>query len=292
MIIVVKESRLEKVDPVLFNIISVSAKDGSVEDASFNMSALLPPADLLMAYNNGNIGKKKFAKKYIKFLSEENSTAENTIFTIAKSLSKNNNLCITCTDDEYNIGYTKILAQYIADTFGFECYKYGDAKESIESVYETLDLGKKDKKLIHSDESDLSNKKIKKRAKLIKMINKELAGDMSQEGAEYYESLDKKYALDQVVCRLGVDEVISFNKKGELESINIDNLSKSGAIIAAINAVADSDKSLKKIIKRVAESHDVSIKPKKLKKLDKKSLVSLAVEMYSELVKYRSGVEE
>ena len=111
---------------------------------------------------------------------------------------------------------------------------------------------------------------------------------MSAEGKDLYDTIDKKYAVDQVALRLISDNVCKLSKNGELKDINIENLGSPKPLIRSIMVTYDSDKKLKKIIKEIVESHDLKVNEKKLKKLDKTQLVSLIGEIYAKLTIYRS----
>lgn len=289
MIIAIKESKLDKVNPALFKILSVSTSE-EIPDGSWNMDILLPYAKLLLDRKNDSIGKKKFIKKYKKYLDSENSTIENTIFSIGMSIRSKNNLCFVCTDEEFKLGYLQALVEFICEKFGIEPTDPKDMKDTINDVIDELDLSKKEKKLISGDVDDeeLSNKKIDLRDKLIKRINKSIKSSMSYDGEEYFNSLDKKYAVDQVAMKLISQNVAKLTKNGEFKDIDVANISKTGPLIQAILTTYESDKKLKKIIKDVCESHDLKVKEKTLKKLDKASIVGLIGEIYTKLTVFRS----
>ena len=288
MITAIKNSKLDKVNPTLFKIISVSANETPA--GAWNMDILLPPAKLLIDRKNGEVGKKKFIKKYKKYLATENSTIENTIFSIGMSIAAKNSLVFTCTDDEYKLGYVEALVEFICEKFDLDIDDSSDIKSKLKDIYEELDISKKEKKLLNNDISDdeLSNKKIDMRDKLIKRINKALKSTMGYEGEEYYKSLDKKYAVDQVALKLISQGTAKLTKTGEFKDIDTTDLKKTTPIVQAIITTYESDKKLKKIIKSVCESHDLKVKEKSLKKLDKQSIVGLLGEIYTKLSVFRS----
>ena len=289
MIIAIKESKLDKVNPALFKILSVSTSE-EIPEGSWNMDIFLPYAKLLLDRKNGNIGKKKFIKKYKKYLDSENSTIENTLFSIGLSIKSKNNLCFTCTDEEFKLGYLEALVEFICEKFEVEMDDAKDAKEKINDTIEDLGLSKKEKKLIKGDINDdeLSNKKADLREKLIKRINKSIRSTMGYEGEEYFKTLDNKYAVDQIAMKLISNGAAKLTKNGEFKDINVENIGKTGPMVQAILTTYDSDKKLKKIIKEICESHDLKVKEKSLKKLDKASIVGLIGEIYTKLTIYRS----
>lgn len=288
MIIITNTDKLDKINHDLFKVVAISTTD--VKDC-WNMDMLLPPANILIERKNGNISKKKFKKEYMKFLSEKNSYIENTIYTLGMSIKEKNSLVFVCTKDEYKLGYLNIFGEYLNKVYGVEITKLSDGLDEVKSVIESLDMSKKEKKLLKTDDEELSEKKIKLKDKLLKYIMKEIKSEFSFDGSEYYDKLTKMYAIDQVVYKLTLDEVLKFDKSGsKLTNVNTEKMGKVSPIISAIEAVKESDKNLKKIIKSVLESHDISVK--KLKKLEKTEICSILVEIYTNLTKYRSGQEE
>ena len=206
------------------------------------------------------------------------------------SLKSKNNLCFTCTDEEFELGYLTALAEFVCKKFDTELTDFKDAKTIIKDTIDELDLSKKEKKLINGEfgEDELSNKKADLRDKLIKRINKSIKSSMGYDGEEYFNALDKKYAVDQVALKLISDGAAKLTKNGEFKDINIENVGKTSPIVQAILTTYESDKSLKKIIKSVCESHNLKVKEKALKRLDKTSIIGLVGEIYTKLTVYRS----
>lgn len=289
MIIALKESKLDKVNKSLFRIISVTTSE-TAQDGVYPMYALLPPASLMLDRKNGSLGKKKFIKKYKKFLSSKNSVVENTIFSIALSIANKNSIVFTCSDEEFKLGYLEALVEYICEKFELDKDDPKELKSRVNDAINELDLSKKEKKLITGDISDdeLSSKKTDQREKILKRMNKALRSSMGYEGEEYMKSLDKKYAIDQMALRIISDEMAKLSKNGEFKDIDVTNLKKTTPIVQAIMTTYESDKDLKKVIKKVLESHDLKVKEKTLKKLDKASIVGLLGELYTNLTIFRS----
>lgn len=289
MIIALKESKLDKVNKSLFRIISVTTSE-TAQDGVYPMYALLPPASLMLDRKNGSLGKKKFIKKYKKFLSSKNSVVENTIFSIALSIANKNSIVFTCSDEEFKLGYLEALVEYICEKFELDKDDPKELKSRVNDAINELDLSKKEKKLITGDISDdeLSSKKTDQREKILKRMNKALRSSMGYEGEEYMKSLDKKYAIDQMTLRIISDGMAKLSKNGEFKDIDVTNLKKTTPIVQAIMTTYESDKDLKKVIKKVLESHDLKVKEKTLKKLDKASIVGLLGELYTNLTIFRS----
>lgn len=289
MIIALKESKLDKVNKSLFRIISVTTSE-TAQDGVYPMYALLPPASLMLDRKNGNLGKKKFIKKYKKFLSSKNSVVENTIFSIALSIANKNSIVFTCSDEEFKLGYLEALVEYICEKFELDKDDPKEFKSRVNDAMNELDLSKKEKKLITGDISDdeLSSKKTDQREKILKRMNKALRSSMGYEGEEYMKSLDKKYAIDQMALRIISDGMAKLSKNGEFKDIDVTNLKKTTPIVQAIMTTYESDKGLKKVVKKVLESHDLKVKEKTLKKLDKASIVGLLGELYTNLTIFRS----
>lgn len=284
-----KNSKLDKVNPTLFKIISVSTSE-EIPANAWDMNMLLPPAKLLIDRKNGEVGKKKFIKKYKKYLATENSSIENTLFTIAMALNAKSSIVFTCSDEEFKLGYLEALVEYICEKFEIDADDPKELKSRVKETMDDLDLSKKEKKLITDDidDEELSNKKSDMREKIIKRMNKALKSTMGYEGEEYFKLLDKKYAVDQVALKLISQNVAKLNKSGEFKDINVDNLGKTGPLVQAILTTYESDKKLRKVVKSVCESHDIKVKEKALKKLDKPSIVGLIGEIYTKLTIFRS----
>lgn len=287
MIITAKDSKIEKINKDIFRVVRVSSSDDEVNGIP-NMPMLMPPASLLLSRKKDEIGKKKFEKKYRKYLSTVDSDVEYTLFTIGMALRSKNNICFICSDSEMKLGYLDILAKFISEVFGVESFTLKEANKRLEEVIEILDLDKKEKKLLKTSSDDLSDKKASRKEKIIKRINKELFTSLSHDGETCLNSLDKKYAVDQTVLKLSSMGVIKISKTGEPKDINVDNLEKRSPIVQAILTTAESSKPIRKIVKNIIESHDLKVKKSSLKDLDKASLIALICEIYTNLTIYRS----
>ncbi len=291
MIFATTASKIDKVNKNLFRIISVTASD-TKEDGVFAMPILLPYASIFLKRKSGELGKKKFIKKYRKYLAIPNSDIENTIFSIGLSLKAKSNICFVCSDDEYKYGYLEELANYIGEVFETEVYTFKDAKEKVSEAIELMDLSKKEKKLLKADKTDLSEKQLKKLVKLVKLVSKDIKSTFGYTGDEYFKSLDHKYAINQIALKLIDTGVATISKEGEFKNIDASKLDKTGPLVRAIITTYESDDELKDVIKDVAKSHDIKIKEKALKKLDDASIIGLVGELYTKLSIYRNNFIE
>ena len=128
MITYAKESQLEKLDEDLFSVISVSASK-ELEGTSF--AELLPNATDMIAISNGDISKKKFKKNYEKYLSKDISALED-IYYICKAIKKAKKpFVVTCTDEEWKMGYLQILIHYLEDELDISILTYKDALKLV-----------------------------------------------------------------------------------------------------------------------------------------------------------------
>lgn len=296
MIICVKQPKLDKVNDAFFRIIAVSNDADFGESNVFNMTELLPPADLFMLYNSGELSKKKFLKKYAKHIRTKNTNIEYTIFSIGMAIKNGSNICFTANDKEYRIGYVKVLANYISELFGVEVVELEDAKQSLKYALDSY--SKDERKLIKKDDDDLSEKKLKLKKKFIKRINKDISDGITEN--EAYDTMDRKFAIDQLAMVLIKSEAVKVDKKtNTFKDIDISVLKGSkkknevcSPWISSIFVASEESKQVKKICKSVFESHDVKFKKKACKKMDPVAFLSLYGEIYAKLLILRTGVEE
>lgn len=289
MIIITKASKVEKINGDIFKILSVNPADrpavkydsDSVE--VYAMPQLAPTIELLADRDKGDISKKKFVKKYIKYLKDD-SDAENIIRSIGLSLKDNNSLCFVCDDDIFRY-YIKTLVTYITDLFGTECRTYSEFKEEYDEL--TSNLSKKERKLMKAEIDELSETKKEVREKLAKKIRKGISG-MSDEGLSMVEEMSKKYIINDLIMKFVRDDVCKLSDKG-VTNINPNNLGKMKKNINAVLAAADANKKIGSVIKSIAKSHDVKLSKKGLEKLNKVSFVALVGEMASAVCEYRDG---
>lgn len=289
MIICVKQPKLDKVNKSLFRIIAVTNDADISADGVFNMTELLPPADLFMSYNSGELSKKKFLKKYAKFLETKNTNLEYSILTIGMALNQRHNICFTANDKEYRIGYVKVLANYIGELFGVEVKELDDVNDDIK--FELDSYSKKERKILKKNDEELSKKERKFKSKLIKSISKSIDDGITEK--ETYEKMDRKFAIDQLAMVLIKDGIVKADKKTNgFKDIDTSNLTTIKPFIEALFIASEESKPVKKIVKSVFESHDIKFKKKSCKKMDNTTFISLYGEIYGKLLILRSGIED
>ena len=289
MIICVKQPKLDKVNKSLFKIIAVTNDADFSDNEAFNMTELLPPADLFMSYNSGELSKKKFLKQYAKFLKTKNTNLEYSILTIGMALNKRQNICLTANDKEYRIGYVKVLANYIGELFGVEVRELPEVNDEIK--FELDSYSKKERKILKKSDEELSKKERKFKSKIIKNISKSIDDGITEK--ETYEKMDRKFAIDQLAMVLIRDGIVKTDKKtNAFKDIDVTNLSTITPFIEALFIASEESKPVKKIVKSVFESHDIKFKKKSCKKMDNTTFISLYGEIYGKLLAFRSGIEE
>ena len=289
MIICVKRPKLDKVNKALFRIIEVTNDADVSGDGVFNMTELLPPADLFMSYNSGELSKKKFLKKYEKFLKTKDTNLEYSILTIGMALNQRHNICFTANDKEYRIGYIKMLANYIGELFGVEVKELNDVNEDIK--FELDSYSKKERKILKKDDEELSKKERKFKSKLIKSISKSIDDGITEK--ETYDKMDRKFAIDQLAMVLIKDGIVKPDKKtNAFKDIDVTNLTTIKPFVEALFIASEESKPVKKIVKSVFESHDIKFKKKSCKKMDNTTFISLYGEIYGKLLILRSGIKE
>lgn len=284
MITFIKKSNVDKVDNKFFTVVKVSMERD--DEGQTSLPYILPPSALLLPRKSGELGKKKFVKKYKKYL-KTNKGAEFAIFNILKSLKNKTSICFTSTDEEFKLGYIQALVEYLNDEFGIEYYELKDANKQLKDEMSSLD--KKQKKLIYKDDEEIdSSKKIKMRDKLISNISKLIKSDFSEEGNEKFDKLDKKFAVEQIMWA-SIDSGICEFKKNSISKVDETKIKKIKPYITAIILTADNDKIFKSIIKDVLAVNGLKFKEKSLKTLDKTQIVSLCGEIMRKINEYREN---
>lgn len=291
MIICVKQPKLNKVDNNLFKIVAISNDkdfDSDSNNGIFNMTELCPPADLFISYNNGELSKKKFLKKYRKYIEQKNTTIEYTIFTLGMALANKSNICLTANEKEYRIGYVKVLADYLGELFGVEVKDLDNVNNDIKMELESF--SKKERKIIKKDSEELSKKQKKFKEKIIKTISKTIRDDMSEDGRETFEKMDRKFAIEQLAMVLIKNECVKIDKKtNSFKDIDSEKIGNIKPYIEAVFIASEESKPIKKIVKSVFESHGVKCKKKACKKLDTVAYITLFGEIYGNVLGLREG---
>ena len=284
MITYIKQSKLDKVNTTFFTIVKISMEKENKGETS--LPYIIPPMSIFIPRKQGDIGKKKFLKKYRKYL-DKNKSAEFSIFNILKALKNKTSICFTCTDEEYKMGYIQELVNYLNERFGIIGYSYNEAKEMLDMELESLD--KKQRKLIKKSDDEIdSQKKIKMKNKIIKNISKLIKSDFSEEGNDDYNILDKKFAVEQIMWT-SIDSGICTFKNDTVSDINEDMIDKTRPYVMAIMLTADNDKVYKQIIKSVLEANSLKLKEKQLKNLSKTQIIVLCGEIMKAIYQYREN---
>jgi hypothetical protein len=282
--IITKYSKVDSLELGFFNVVSVSetlTADKDNEIKIMPLTELLPPAELMKEIKAGDISEKKFDKKYAEFLKTD--AAEYALFTVGLALKDSaKDFCFICSDKEWEYGYLQTLGETISELFGI---KVSDVKKTSKAIKKSMDaIPKKVKK---------DEKKFKKE---LKTISKELksSNKFSSNGEENMDFFRRKYALDQVISSVAAHGMISFNENNELmvNKKEVEKKMKSSSFIKAIFAVYESDKTYKKVIKKVLSSHDIKLDEKKLKKLSNEELIHLAAECVTGLQASRYDLAE
>lgn len=282
MITFTKKSKTDKIDTKFFTIVKISME--REEENETTLPYLLPPSSLLIKRRQGDLGKAKFIKKYKKYL-KKNKGAEFAVFNILKALKNNSSIVFTATDDEYKLGYLQAFVEYLNEEFGIETLEFKEANETLKSELSSLD--KKQKKLIKKDDEEIdSEKKIKAKNKIIKNIKKLIKSDFSEEGNDKYNTLDKKFAVDQIMWA-SIDSGVCEFKKNTISNIDESKINKTKPYVTAIFLTADNDKKYKNIINEVLNANGLKFKAKALRDLNKSQIISLCGEIYKKIVEYR-----
>lgn len=286
MIALCKESKFKKLNKGL--VVGVAVSQNEIEDTTFYPD-LLPPPSLMIAYNNGDIGKKKFKKKYAKFL-KKSELVEYAIYILMLGVKNQKNICFVCNDDEWSIGYLDVLVNHISEQYDVNIYATSEVKEAIAN--ELNGLSKKERKLVKMTEAEaeeLSEKAAKFRYKLLKKARKNICMD-AIDNIDYLSYLDKKYAIDKVMSAAQINNAFKYDKKGNIVDIDEDKLGKSSLYVEAVFTACEAYKPYKKIAKDVFESHSLKFKPKAMKKLSKVEIINLVAEISAQISTNRVGV--
>lgn len=289
MVAYVPYSKLDKINKNIFTTMAISRGDEFKETDIENFNMIAPPIDLYANYFNDSISKKKFLKKYKKFLKKikgSDSIYEQTFCAIGKILIKDkSNLCITCDDKEFKSGYLKVLAEFIVSIFGSVTIDANEAKVHSKEILVTLD--KKDRKLLTKDASELSEKQLKKRSKFVKNLNKENADDTpTGDMVDYYDHILNRFAIENLTILLVAADVVKIKSDfSGFENIDYTKVPATKHFAKAIFNVAKSSKKMKKIVKSIFDSHGIKFNKGVCAKMESNVIVPLFGEVYAAIAK-------
>ena len=216
-----------------------------------SLATLCPSEALYGQLIDGSINNKTFAKKYIKELkSYENKFL---MYTIMRAFNEKQFLPIfICSDAEWETKYLKIFASYITKVFGIKPIKASKYRKTVSAIY------KKTKKV---------NKRRKKvfRKMLVDYIRDN--AQLSMDGIELLESLDKAFAIDRIAILINQSDITdkSISKK---------------SVIKAIQLYASCNKKSAKLVKSVMKKLKVS---KKINRWSGQIAYEVALTIYSEI---------
>lgn len=280
MLVITKQSKFDKVDSELFQVVTVSREITSTKGVdAVNLGGLYPPAEL--AIKADNMGKKKFAKKYKEFLKSEAAQVE--IFNLVLAIkSAKKGFLFVCSDDEWDLGYLQCMAEYMMKTFGYTFIGIKDAAKEIKKALSSL--SKKEKK------------NEKKYNKFVKEMQKGFRSEYMKtngSGDEVISELRKKFAVDYVVFS-AIQSGFAIMDGNDIKVADDKHLRdmKTSSFVSAIEASSESCKKYKKIIREVLKSHDLKLNKKSLKKQGKAEMLYLTVEILAEIQKARFDSED
>jgi hypothetical protein len=229
-------------------------KDGDGENIGDNklLLTLVPSDELVKSLISGDISKRQFKKDYKKSLKSYQN--QFLLYMIARSFNEKKYLPIFVTsEEEAELGFTKIFAAVLKDKFGMKQIK---PKEYMKAVKDASKEAKKAKK--------------KKRAKVLERFLKDVIKDnlqMSLDGLEELKKLEQKFAIDRVA--------ILINQSNDpMEEISKKDVAK------ALDLFAQGGKKAKKLVKEAVKELGLSKKPDRW---GKKDIIKLVLAIYDEI---------
>ena len=152
-------------------LVSYRIRHGGKRPNVMSYSGLFPNSNILV--NSNNIDE--FRNLYYSQLNEYKSSLG---ALVKLSLTKHENIIFMCSENEYRIGYLKILADYIYDKFDYPVYNYVDyvnCKCELAKINKDKVMKKCKKVIIKNPFSNMSNSDIesfirKNRKKTIKFL--------------------------------------------------------------------------------------------------------------------------
>jgi len=215
---------------------------------------LRPSDELLKKYANNECSKSGFRKAYI----EELSTQENRfiLYTIVRSFNEKKYLPVfVCSDEDWELGFMKILAKYFVKKFGMKAVDRKAYQKEIKSLWKDAKRGNKKNKAARKDFKRIIRSYIKDQVQL------------SFEGLERLEKMEKEFSIYRMVILLNQ----SGDEAGEI---------KKKKIVEAIELFGTYKKKSKKIIKRCVDELGVS---KKSDRWSRKDAINMVIKIYNTL---------
>ena len=138
-------------------------------DEITHLTHLIPSYKLMSNYYNDKYSKKKYNKKYIEFLEQDEVYA--TLLVLLMMYEKEKNIAMVCDSDEMDFLYMEFLMKYLKEEFGTKYIFYEKWKEkcSKKNPIDKDKLKKKIKKyksLIFGEEDEKPKKKKKNKEKI------------------------------------------------------------------------------------------------------------------------------
>lgn len=189
-----------------------------------HLTQLTPSVSLFKAYMNGDIGKKKYLKKYISTIVEDDELHASLMMLLLAheqtTKSGDGIIALVASSDEINFYYMQELIAYIELTYGIPTVSYRDWKDNdfkIKKTRLTREFDKSIKKYKHLlfgnyDEYDKAKKSLKgdysKKKKKNSDKNKRTKGssDRKKDIADFIKESKKESDFDFVraMCKVHV----------------------------------------------------------------------------------------
>lgn len=116
-------------------LVSYHLQDVTETKTVSHLSQLVPSVGLIKSFMNGDISRKKYIRKYIKTIEQNDELYASLLMLIlahensAKSIT-DRNIALVVSEDELQFGYIQALAGYIVDNFGVPVAMFKDWKKA------------------------------------------------------------------------------------------------------------------------------------------------------------------
>lgn len=175
-------------------------------DNVYAIPSLIPPPNVMAELiREGDVDK--YAKKYIKYLSQPKVEAFITVL-VKLAVVENSNVIILCSKDEYEYDYIELLSDYISTVYGAKVFSYKKYKKNPKKC-DSSDGNKKKivkvlrKKIANIDiesEDAVNKSDIKERLK--KLSRKELIKFAKSKGLSIKKSKEKSEIIKKILDTL------------------------------------------------------------------------------------------